>query len=155
MLNTTLCYIEKDESYLMLHRIKKQNDINEGKWLGVGGKFEKDESPEECAKREILEETGLNPISLEFRGIVTFVNDICDTEYMHLFTCSEYYGEIKECDEGELLFVPKNKISSLNIWEGDKIFLSLLNENVPFFSLKLIYSGDKLLKAILNGEEMI
>ncbi len=155
MLNTSLCYIEKNESYLMLHRTKKKNDVNEGKWLGVGGKFEKDESPEECAKREILEETGLIPKSLSFRGIVTFVNDVCDTEYMHLFTCSDYLGEIKECDEGELLFVPKNEILSLNIWEGDKIFLRLLNENVPFFSLKLIYSGDKLLKAILNGEEMI
>ena len=143
MINTTLCHIEKDGKYLMLHRIKKENDLNKDKWLGVGGKFEFGESPEECAKREAFEETGLvlkNPL---YRGIVTFVyGDI--TEYMHLFTCKDFEGVIKECDEGDLEWVDKSKVCSLPIWEGDKIFFKLLLEDQGFFSLKLVYKGDSL-----------
>ena len=145
MKNTSLCYLERDGKYLMLHRIKKINDENRDKWIGIGGKFEDKESPFDCAKREILEETGILAEKLSYRGIVTFVSDIYPTEYMHLFTCTEFSGKEKsDCDEGELLWVSKNEITSLPIWEGDKIFLELLNKNHPFFSLKLEYCGEAL-----------
>ena len=145
MKNTTLCYIEKDGAYLMLHRIKKINDENKDKWIGIGGKFENGESPFDCARREILEETGVEPNELKYRAIVTFVSDIYGTEYMHLFTANGYRGNIKnDCDEGELEWVKKEKINELPIWEGDKIFFELLQTNTQFFSLKLVYSGDKL-----------
>lgn len=152
MKNTTLCYIEKDGKYLMLHRIKKENDVNRDKWIGIGGKFEDKESPEDCMLREAFEETGLTLYKPLYRGIVTFVSDKYETEWMHLFTANDFSGEIKECDEGVLEWIEKEKLYSLPLWEGDKIFLRLLEENVPFFSLKLSYEGDTLTEAVLNGE---
>lgn len=154
MRNTTLCYIEKDGEYLMLHRVKKENDANRDKWLGIGGGFEEDESPEECAAREIFEETGLSVGKLDFRGIVTFTSDIWECEYMHLFTCKDFSGEIGECDEGVLEWVKKEDVSDLPIWEGDKIFLALIASDSPFFSLKLTYKGENLVRAVLNGEKL-
>lgn len=146
MRNSTLCYIEKDNCYLMLHRIKKENDINKNKWIGVGGGFLDGESPEECCLREIKEETGLNVRKLHFRGIITFVTDNFETEYMHLFTCSDFEGEIIDCNEGVLRWVPKNEIFDLELWEGDKIFLNYLFKDLPFFSLKLVYNQNKLIE---------
>ena len=148
---TSLCYIEKDNCYLMLHRVKKKNDVNRDKWVGVGGKFEIAESPYECARREILEETGLVANKLLYRGIVTFVSNIYGTEYMHLFTCDDFSGILKDdCDEGELLWVPKDKVQELPIWEGDKIFFNLLDTEQRFFSLKLVYEGDELISHTLE-----
>lgn len=152
MRNTTLCHIEKDGCYLMLHRIKKENDLNRDKWVGIGGKFEDKESPEECNLREVYEETGLTLKGAEYRGIVTFVSDKWETEYMHIFYSDSFSGKIKNCDEGVLEWVKKERLFSLPVWEGDKIFLRLLEENAPFFSLKLEYKGDTLLKAVLNGK---
>lgn len=152
MRNTTLCHIEKDGCYLMLHRIKKENDLNRDKWVGIGGKFEDKESPEECNLREVYEETGLTLKGAEYRGIVTFVSDKWETEYMHIFYSDSFSGEVKDCDEGVLEWVKKERLFSLPVWEGDKIFLRLLEENAPFFSLKLEYKGDILLKAVLNGK---
>lgn len=143
---TTLCYIEKDDSYLMLHRIKKKNDENHDKWIGVGGKFEAGESPEECLLREVKEETGLTLTSYRFRGIVTFVSDEWGTEYMHLYTADAYTGEMQLCSEGELVWIPKKEIENLNLWEGDKEFLRLLEQETGFFSLKLRYEGEKLIE---------
>ena len=154
MLNTTLCYIEKDGSYLMLHRTKKENDVNHDKWVGIGGKFEDGESPEDCLLREVKEEVGITLLSYSYRGIITFVSDKYPTEYMHLFTATDFTGEISGCDEGEPVWVEKNKIASLPIWEGDKIFFDLLNKNVPFFSLKLTYTGEHLTDAVLNGKKI-
>ena len=147
---TTLCYIEKENKYLMLHRTSKKKDGNKDKWIGVGGHFEKGESPEECLLREVKEETGLELTSYQFRGIVTFISDEWPDEYMCLYTADRYTGDIGNCDEGELVWVEKGKIIDLNIWEGDKIFLKLLTENQPFFSLKLEYKGDKLVNTVLN-----
>ena len=147
---TTLCYIEKENKYLMLHRISKKKDGNKDKWIGVGGHFEKGESPEDCLLREVKEETGLELTSYQFRGIVTFRSDEWPDEYMCLYTADRYTGDIGNCDEGELVWVEKEKIMDLNIWEGDKIFLKLLTENQPFFSLKLEYKGDKLVNTVLN-----
>lgn len=152
MKNTSLCYIERGNEYLMLHRVKKENDENRDKWIGIGGKFEPGESPEECMAREMREETGLTPLSWHYRGIVTFVSDEWGTEYMHLFTCNAYTGTVRECDEGDLEWIDREKLISLPIWEGDKIFLRLIAMDTPFFSLKLCYSGDKLTRAVLNGE---
>ena len=150
MKNTTLCYIEKDGAYLMLLRNKKRHDENEGKWIGVGGKFEEGESPEECCLREIGEETGLRVYDLRFRGIVTFVSDAWGTEYMHLIT-ARTDGEPHECDEGELRWIEKDRVPSLNLWEGDRVFLRLLLEREEFFSLKLSYRGDELVGSTLYG----
>lgn len=147
---TTLCYIEKDDSYLMLHRVKKENDENHDKWIGVGGKFEAGESPEECLLREVKEETGLALTKYSFRGLVTFVSDEWGTEYMHLFTADEYEGTLGECSEGELVWVKKSKIENLKIWEGDRIFLRLLQKNAGFFSLKLRYEGENLVETKLE-----
>lgn len=142
---TTLCYIENDRGeYLMLHRTKKKNDLNTGKWIGVGGKFEADETPEECLLREVYEETGLTLTGYRFRGIVTFLSDQWEDEYMHLFTANKYEGTLCDCNEGELAWVPKNDILKLNLWEGDHIFLRELLENDRFFSLRLSYTGDTL-----------
>lgn len=150
---TTLGYIETRESYLMLHRVKKEQDVNEGKWIGIGGKFEYGESPEECMIREAKEETGLAVTSMKFRGILTFICDKQDPEYICLYTIDGFSGQLKECDEGELLWVPKDEIFGLNLWEGDRIFFDLLQKDVPFFSMKLCYEGDQLLEAVLNGEK--
>ena len=139
MKQTTLCYLERDGQYLMLHRVKKQHDENHDKWIGVGGKFEDRESPEDCVRREVLE---------------TFVSDIYPTEYMHLFHATGFTGTPKECDEGELAWIGKHKLAALQQWEGDRIFLQLMDEHVPFFSLKLVYAGDTLTEAVLNGERI-
>lgn len=136
----------------MLHRIKKEKDVNRDKWIGIGGKFKDKESPEDCVIREALEETGLTLKKPRYRGIVTFVSDRYETEWMHLFTADRFSGTIKECDEGVLEWIEKEALYSLPMWEGDRIFLRLLEENAPFFSLKLRYEGDKLCEAVLNGE---
>ena len=154
MKQTTLCYLERGDEYLMLHRTKKKNDENHDKWIGVGGKFEANESPEDCMRREIFEETGLTVTDYRYRGIVTFVSDIYETEYMHLFTVTDWYGEARECDEGELAWIKKQKLFDLTLWQGDRIFLKLLQEDAPFFSLKLTYRGDELIEAILNGKKI-
>ncbi|MBQ9759863.1 MAG: 8-oxo-dGTP diphosphatase [Clostridia bacterium] len=151
---TTLCYPERDGKYLMLHRVKKKNDVNHDKRIGVGGHFEDGESPEDCMLREVLEETGLTVTQFQYRGIVTFVSDRDPCEYMHLFTCSDWTGDLRECDEGNLEWIDKKQLLDLPLWEGDRIFLRLLDENVPFFSLKLIYQGDRLTRAVLNGAEI-
>ena len=152
---STLCYIEQNGSYLMLHRTVKKNDVNKDKWIGVGGHFEADESPEECLLREVYEETGYHLTSWKFRALVTFVSGGGVTEYMSLFTADGFTGEPAECDEGELEWVRKEEVLKLNIWEGDKIFFRLLNERTDFFSLKLVYDGhDKLVSASLDGREM-
>lgn len=151
---TTLCYIEKNNSYLMLHRITKKNDINHDKWIGVGGHFEFHESPEDCLLREVKEETGLTLDSFRFRGIVTFLSDNEPAEYMCLYTSDDFNGNLIDCDEGKLEWVPFEKIESLELWEGDKIFLQLLKENAPFFSLKLVYQNGALKEAVLNGKKL-
>lgn len=150
MRNTTLCYIEKDEKYLMLLRNKKKQDENQGKWIGVGGHFEEGESPEDCVIREVYEETGLTLTEFQFRGIVTFVSDEWGTEYMHLFTATGFAGELKECDEGELCWIPKEEVMDLNLWEGDREFLKLLFEENGFFSMKLRYQGERLVEVIIR-----
>ncbi|SFG10072.1 8-oxo-dGTP diphosphatase [Lachnospiraceae bacterium C7] len=143
---TTLCYIEKDEKYLMMHRVKKENDINKDKWVGVGGHFEEDETPEECLLREVLEETNLRLKKYKLRGIITFISDQWETEYMFLYTATDFEGEIGECDEGNLEWVKKEEVFNLPIWEGDKIFFEMLNTRKEFFTLKLRYEGDKLVE---------
>ena len=155
MIQSTLCYIENDrDQYLMLHRVKKENDANHDKWIGIGGKFEDGESPEECVCRETLEETGLTLTEYRYRGLVTFVSDRWETEYMHLFTATGYTGTLRECDEGVLEWIGKADLMALPHWEGDRIFLDLLDRDVPFFSLKLRYEGETLRQAVLNGEEL-
>lgn len=151
---TTLCYIEKDDACLMLHRVKKENDINRDKWIGIGGHFEEGESPEECLLREVKEETGLTLLDYQFRGIVTFVTTDGITEYMCLYTSDSFVGELISCDEGELEWVKKERFPELNFWEGDYIFLDLLEKRDTFFSLKLVYDGDKLISATLDGEKL-
>ena len=156
MRNTTLCYLERDREYLMLHRVKKTVDENKDKWIGIGGKFEEGESPEDCLLREVREETGLRLLRWRYRGIVTFVSDEWGTEYMHLFTSDAFEGSLRtDCDEGELEWIDRDRLLKLPIWEGDKIFLRLLDEDVPFFSLKLRYAGDRLTDAVLNGETIV
>lgn len=169
MKQTTLCYIDNGDSYLMLHRVKKENDASHGKWIGVGGKCEADESPDECMLREVKEETGLEITQWHYRGIVTFISDTWSNEYMHLFTATTWCGEpdMSIDDEGELAWITKQRIIEeitptsdlqpptfpLPLWEGDKIFLRLLlDESVPFFSLKLVYVQDEMASATLNGQ---
>lgn len=157
MYNTTLCYLERDGQYLMLHRVKKNEDINKGKWIGVGGKFEEGESPEDCVIREVWEETALHVQNLRLRGVITFIADHQPTEYMFLYTADQFTGTMirgEDCAEGILHWVDKDKISSLPIWEGDRIFLRLLEENAPFFSLKLRYINGQLTEAVLNGTSL-
>ena len=160
MLNTTLCYLERDDYYLMLHRVKKSNDLNHDKWTGVGGKCEEGESPEECLIREVREETGLILTDYQYRGIITFVSDRWPSEYMHLFTAPvpesfQTAGQpLPDCDEGVLDWIPKRDLFALPMWAGDVIFLRLLDENAPFFSLKLCYQGEYLTYAALNGKPM-
>lgn len=152
---STLCYMEKDGKYLMLHRTVKKNDVNKDKWIGVGGHFEENESPEECLIREVWEETGYTLTSWKYRGIVTFVYGDSVTEYMSLYTADRFEGDPHPCDEGELEWIEKEKVLELNIWEGDKIFFRLMNEDYPFFSLKLVYDEtDTLLMAALDGHPM-
>ncbi|MCD8142434.1 MAG: 8-oxo-dGTP diphosphatase [Clostridiales bacterium] len=152
MKNTSLCYIEQDGKYLLLHRVKKAQDENQGKWIGVGGKFEPKESPEECVLREAREETGLTLTRYRLRGIVTFVSDRYETEYMYLFTADGFTGTLTDTEEGVLQWVDKGAVLSLPHWEGDRLFLELLAKDAPFFSLKLEYQGDTLTAAALNGE---
>ena len=155
MRHTTLCYIHNDRGQtLLLHRVKKENDLNKDKWIGVGGGFEDKESPEDCLIREVYEETGLTLTRYAYRGIVTFVSDRWETEYMHLFTADGFTGTVKECDEGTLEWVDDTRVPSLPTWEGDRIFLSLLAEGRPFFSLKLTYTGEALTGAVLDGKPL-
>ena len=154
MKQTTLCYLEQDGRYLMLHRVRKAHDENHDKWIGVGGKFEDRESPEDCARREVLEETGLTLTDYRYCGIITFVSDQWETEYMHLFHATGFTGALRECDEGVLEWVPIEQITALPAWEGDTIFLALMQQNRPFFSLKLVYAGDTLTEAVLNGKRL-
>ena len=152
MKQTTLCYLERNGRYLMLHRVKKQNDASHDKWIGVGGKCELDESPDECMLREVKEETGLSITSWHYRGIVTFISDIWPCEYMHLFTADDWTGKETMCDEGDLQWVEKQSVFDLSLWPGDRIFLRLImNPAQPFFSLKLVYKGDDLVSAKLDG----
>lgn len=172
MKNTSLCYIEKDGKYLMLHRIKKENDQNRDKWIGIGGGFEDGESPDECARREIFEETGLKVKELRLRGVITFVADIWECEYMHLFSADSFNissggiilseksdmdditKAMKDCDEGVLEWIDKDMVPSLPIWEGDRIFLDLLDRKGDVFLLKLRYEGDRLAEAVLDGKRL-
>ena len=152
MRNTTLCQIERDGKYLMLHRVKKTVDENKDKWIGIGGKFEEGESPEDCLLREVREETGLRLRSFRFRAIITFVSDEWGTEYMHLFTSNDFEGEVRaDCEEGTLEWIDKEELLTKPIWEGDKLFLRLLDKDAPFFSLKLRYKGERLVEAALDG----
>lgn len=154
MYNSTLCYILQNDKVLMLHRVKKKNDINHDKWIGIGGKFEGEESPDECLLREAKEETGLTLTSWKCRSIVTFRTMGGEGEYMYLFTADGFEGSLKECDEGDLQWVSREFLSSLPMWEGDKIFLDLLWQNAPFFLLTLTYDGDKLMEAVLDGKRI-
>lgn len=155
MKETSLCYIFDQGNVLLMHRIRKKNDLNEGKWIGIGGKFEENESPEDCVLREVKEETGLDLIRYAYRGIVTFVSDRWEGEHMHLFTADQTEGILQtDCPEGVLKWVPKEMLLELPQWEGDRIFQKLLNSGAPFFSLKLIYRGDTLQQAVLNGTPM-
>ena len=151
---TSLCYIEQDEKYLMLHRVKKENDENKDKWIGIGGKFESGESPEDCVIREVKEETGLTLTRWQYRGIVTFVSNEWGTEYMHLFTADGFEGEVKTGDEGELAWIAKAELLKLPMWAGDRIFLEKIAEPCPFFSLKLRYEGEHLAEAVLDGRPL-
>ena len=151
---TTLCYIECEDSYLMMHRVKKEKDMNKDKWIGVGGHFEEGESPEDCLFREVREETGLQLISWKLRGIITFVTDVYEPEYMFLYTADSYSGEITDCEEGTLEWVKKSDVYELPIWEGDKVFFRLLEERKEFFSLKLRYESEKLVEVVLDGEKL-
>ena len=154
MHNSALCYVLRGEEVLMLHRVKKENDINKDKWIGIGGKFEFEEAPEECLLREAKEETGLTLTSWRCRGIVTFLTEGGEGEYMYLFTADGFEGELTDCDEGDLEWVSREFVSSLPTWEGDKIFLDLLWKDAPFFLLTLRYRGDALTEAVLNGEKI-
>ena len=147
MVNSTLCYLERGDDYLMLHRVKKKDDLNHDKWIGVGGKFQEGESPEDCILRETWD--------YRYRGLVTFVSDAAPTEYMHLFTATGWTGTPHPCDEGELAWIPKADLRKLPMWEGDKLFLDLLEQDTPFFSLKLRYQGDRLTEAVLNGRRIV
>ena len=154
MKQTTLCYLERGSQYLMLHRTKKENDLNHDKWLGVGGHFEEGESPEDCMLREVWEETGFTVTQWRYSGIVTFISDVWESEHMHLFVCTDWTGDEIVCNEGDLEWIEKKRLLELPMWEGDKIFLRLLDEKAPFFSLKLTYKGDDLQEAVLNGKKI-
>mgnify|MGYP000363368426 FL=1 len=150
MINTTLCYIEKDDSYLMLHRVSKKNDVNKDKWIGVGGKFEKNETPEECLLREVKEETGLTLTKYRLRAVITFISNQWETEYMYLFTANEFTGEVTECSEGVLEWVNKEEVMKLNLWQGDRIFLKKIMKEDNFFTLKVVYEGEQLVESVVE-----
>ena len=154
MKNTTLCYITRGDQVLMLHRVKKEKDLNKDKWIGIGGKFEGEESPDACLLREAKEETGLTLTRWHCRGVVTFLSDRWEGEYMYLFTADGFEGELKECDEGDLQWISREFLDELPKWEGDKIFLDLLWQDAPFFLLTLRYEGETLAEAVLNGEKI-
>ena len=155
MVNTTLCYILRGDEVLMLHRVKKKNDLSQDKWIGIGGKFEANETPDECLLREAYEETGLTLTNWQCRGVVTFLtNGPWDGEYMYLFTADSFEGDLKTCDEGDLQWISRDKLNALPKWEGDQIFLDLLWQDAPFFLLKLRYEGDRLAEAVLNGRKV-
>lgn len=149
MILSTICYIEKNNKYLMLHRTKKEKDISKDKWIGIGGKFENNESPEECIKREVFEETGLKLKTFKLRGIVTYTSKEWETEYMYIFTSNDFEGDLIECNEGDLEWIDKEKIVNLNTWEGDKLFLKKLENDNNFFTMKFEYDGDNLLNYII------
>ena len=155
MHNSTLCYIIRGDEVLMLHRVKKHNDVNKDKWIGIGGKFEGDETPDECLLREAKEETGLTLTRWQCRGVVTFLtNGPWEGEYMYLFTADGFEGKLKACDEGDLQWVSRDFLDTLPTWEGDKLFLDLLWQGAPFFLLKLRYDGDRLVEAVLDGKRI-
>lgn len=154
MLNTTLCYITRGDQVLMLHRVKKENDINHDKWIGIGGKFEEGESPEECLLREAKEETGLTLTRWKCRGVVTFCQEGSEGEYMYLFTADDFAGQLRVCDEGDLQWISREALDALPKWEGDRIFLDLLWQDAPFFLLTLRYRGDHLIEAVLDGKRI-
>ena len=154
MHNSTLCYVIRGDQVLMLHRVKKKNDVNKDKWIGIGGKFEAEESPDECLLRECREETGLRLTSCQCRGVVTFLQEGGEGEYMYLFTAEEFEGNLHDCPEGDLQWVSREFLYRLPMWEGDRIFLDLLWRNAPFFLLTLRYRGEVLTQAVLNGEEI-
>ena len=154
MHNSTLCYVIRGDQVLMLHRVKKKNDVNKDKWIGIGGKFEAEESPDECLLRECREETGLRLTSWQCRGVVTFLQEGGGGEYMYLFTAEEFEGNLHDCPEGDLQWVSREFLYRLPMWEGDRIFLDLLWRNAPFFLLTLRYRGEVLTQAVLNGEEI-
>ena len=154
MLKSTLIYLEKAGKYLMLHRVRKKNDVNHDKWIGVGGRFEPGETAEACARREVTEETGYVMGCINYRGIVTFISDTAPHEEMHLFTCGDFQGEMHDCDEGVLEWIHRDRLAALPQWEGDRIFLELLRREVPFFSLKLRYQGETLAEAWLDGRPL-
>lgn len=154
MHNSTLCYILRGNDVLMLHRVKKKNDINHDKWIGIGGKFEFEESPDECLLREAKEETGLTLTAWRCRGVVTFLNEGGEGEYMYLFTADAFEGELIECNEGDLQWISRDFLDTLPKWEGDQIFLNLLWQDAPFFLLTLRYRNDILTEAVLNGKKL-
>ena len=154
MKETTLCYIEKDNKYLMLHRIKKENDVNKDKWIGIGGRIEEGETPEDCVLREVTEETGLSLTDYKYRGIIRFCSDIYEYEEMHLFTSDSFFGELKECDEGVLEWIDRDKVFDLPMWQGDRLFLGLIRTDISFFDLVLEYCGEKLVSAMLDGNKV-
>lgn len=154
MRETTLCYLERDGQYLMLHRVRKKNDPNHDKWIGVGGGMEEGETPEECLLREVREETGFTLVEYQKRGVVDFISDVCENEVMHLYTASRWSGEMIDCNEGVLKWVNRDAVVHLPLWAGDRVFLRLLAENVPPFHLRMEYRGDALIRVLLNGEEI-
>ena len=154
MINSTLCYLERGDAYLMLHRVKKKGDLNHDKWIGVGGKFEDGESPEDCILRETWEETGLTLTDYRYRGIITFVSDQWEGEYMHLFSATAAAGTLRDCPEGDLAWVPLGEVPQLPQWEGDRLFLQQLRQNDAFFTMKLCYTGDQLTGAWKNGQPL-
>lgn len=151
---TSLCYLERDGKYLILHRTKKANDENQDKWIGVGGKFEPGETPDECALREVKEETGLTMLDHRLRGLIIFVSDVWGTEYMYLYTATKWSGKLIECDEGELVWLDKQELLTKKLWEGDKLFLKALDEREEFFVMKLRYEGEKLVEVVDFGHRV-
>lgn len=151
---TTLCYIQRDDQYLMLHRIRKHKDPNQNKWIGVGGGIEDGETPDQCLLREVKEETGFTLTSWKKRGVIDFISDTWEDEIMHLYTADGFTGEIIDCDEGVLQWVKIADVLTLPLWEGDRVFLKLLQQDAPYFHLRLQYHGEALAGAVLNGEEI-